>query len=410
MFAYERLLRYVTIHTTSNDASETRPSTRRQFDLANILVREMKQLGIADAWVDDKCYVYGSIPATPGYEGKVALGFIAHLDTSPDCSGVNVLPQVWKEYDGGVVHLKNNRVLDPRMFPHLKELKGRTLITSDGTTLLGADDKAGIAEIMTMAEQILSSNEPHGKICISFTPDEEIGGGAQEMDIETFGADYAFTVDGSAENEIEYENFNAAFAEFVVNGRSVHPGYAKDRMVNAGRVAAQITRMLPEAEVPEKTEGYEGFYHLTGISGNVESAKARYIVRDHDAGMYEARLATLRLIEKTLNETYGEGTVVLTIREQYRNMVEKIRPCMHLIENAKAAIRAVGEEPAEIPIRGGTDGAQLSWRGLPCPNLGTGGYAFHGPFEHITAEAMDTAVKILRGIVREYAESDLSGK
>ena len=395
MRAYERLLRYAAIHTTSNEESQTVPSTSCQFDLARALAGEMKDLGIGDARVDDKCYVYGTIPASEGYEKKTALGFIAHLDTSPDCSGENVRPRIWENYDGGEIRLENGRVLSPEMFPHLAGLKGRTLITSDGTTLLGADDKAGIAEIMTLAERLLRNEVPHGKICIAFTPDEEIGGGAQDLDLAAFGAEFGYTVDGGAENEIEYENFNAAGAEFRITGRSVHPGEAKNKMVNAALTAVQINQMLPAAEIPAKTDGYEGFFHLTGISGSVENAKVSYIVRDHSAERFEARLQTLRLIEKTVNETYGAGTAVLTIKEQYRNMIETIRPCMHLIENAKAAVEEAGQIPAEVPIRGGTDGAQLSFRGLPCPNLCTGSYNHHGPRELAVVEDMEKIVEIL---------------
>ena len=402
MRAYERLLKYVKIHTASDESTETVPSTDRQFDLAKLLAEEMKELGIEGARVDEKCYVYGTIPASAGCEGKPSIGFIAHMDTSPDCSGENVKPQIWENYDGGEIRLNNNRVISPEMFGHLEKLKGLTLITSDGTTLLGADDKAGIAEILTMAEHIIKEKLPHGKICIAFTPDEEIGGGAEDLDLEAFGADFGYTVDGGPENEIEYENFNAAAAEFVITGRSVHPGEAKGKMVNAALVASQIVRMLPEAEIPALTEGYEGFYHLTAISGNVETAKASFIIRDHSDTKFEAKLSTLKLIEKTLNEKYGAGTVALTIREQYRNMIEKIRPCMHLIENAKAAVESAGKQPVEVPIRGGTDGARLSFRGLPCPNLGTGGYAFHGPYEHITAEGMDFVTKVLLNIVERY--------
>lgn len=407
MRAYERLLNYVTVYTTSDESTGTTPSTQRQFDLAHLLTEEMKRMGIEDARTDELCYVYGTIPATPGYEDKTPLGFIAHMDTAPDCSGEGVKPMLWENYDGGDIVLKNNRVLSPEMFPELANLKGRTLITSDGTTLLGADDKAGIAEILTMAEALLTQDIPHGKICIAFTPDEEIGGGAEDLDIPRFGARYAYTVDGGAENEIEYENFNAAAGTFVITGRSVHPGEAKNKMVNAALAAAQINAMLPAMEIPACTEGREGFYHMTGISGNVENAKVSYIIRDHDSGIFEARKQTLRLIEKRLNEQYGEGTVKLTIKDQYPNMIEKIRPCMHLIDNAIAAVKAEGLEPATPPVRGGTDGARLSFRGLPCPNLGTGGYAFHGPYEHITVEGMDHVVQILLRIVKTYAQAEI---
>ena len=402
-------MKYVQIHTTSDPKGTTVPSTDRQFDLARALVDEMKEMGIADARVDEKCYVYGSIPASEGCENYPAMGFLAHLDTAPDFNGKNVKPQIIPVYDGGVVELGNSGLkLDPAMFPSLARLKGRTLITTDGTSLLGADDKAGIAAIMTAAETLLSREKwddaiPHGKVCLAFTPDEEIGGGAQELDLEAFGAKYAFTLDGEAENEVEYETFNAASAKFEVHGFSIHPGQAKDRMINAGLLAAQIVSMLPEKQTPRNTEGYEGFFHLMHISGNVENAEAHFIVRDHDRGIFEDRLETLRHIEKNMNETYGEGTVVLTIKEEYRNMAEKIKDHMHLIDNAKMVMKSFDLEPISHPVRGGTDGAQLSFRGLPCPNLGTGGYAFHGPYEHITVEGMDKVVDVILGIIYAYA-------
>ena len=405
MRAYERLLKYVVIHTTSDDNSETVPSTKRQFDLANALVEEMKNLGITDAAVDQHAYVTGHIPATPGYENAPKIGFIAHLDTAPDSSGENVKPCVHENYDGNDIEIGNGKILSTALFPHLKNLKGRTLITTDGSTLLGADDKAGIAEIMTMAESVIKDSVPHGAISLAFTPDEEIGHGAELLDIDAFGADFAYTVDGGAENEIEYENFDAAKAVFKINGISVHPGDAKNRMVNAALLACEIASMLPAAETPAHTEKREGFYHLTDISGDVEHAEISYIVRDHDQSLYEAKIKTLRLIEKTLNERYAPGTVVLTVTEQYKNMIDKIRPHMHIVETAKRCIVEQGMTPLEIPVRGGTDGAQLSFRGLPCPNLGLGGYGYHGPFEHITAEGMDTVVNILCGIVKSYAEN-----
>ena len=404
MRAYERLLNYVVIHTTSDESSETVPSTERQFDLAHKLRDEMAGLGIEDANVDANCYVMGHIPATPGCEDRPAIGFIAHLDTAPDSSGENVHPIVHKDYSGEDVELGNGRMLTKALFPHLSGLKGRTLITTDGSTLLGADDKAGIAEIITMAEEIIRSDVPHGRICIAFTPDEEIGHGAELLDLEKFGADFAYTVDGGPENEIEYENFNAAKAVFDIRGVSVHPGDAKNRMVNAALVACEISGMLPSAETPAHTEGREGFYHLTDINGNVENAVISYIIRDHDAGLFDAKIGTLRKIEKTINEKYGDGTVVLTVTDQYRNMIEKIRPHMHIVDTAKKCIFMQRLEVLDVPVRGGTDGAQLSYRGLPCPNLGTGGYAFHGPLEHITAEGMDTVVNILCQIVKEYAK------
>mgnify|MGYP004731437085 FL=1 len=408
MRAYERLLNYVKVYTTSDEEGQGIPSTERQFDLAMQLVDEMKTLGIDDARVDEHCYVYGTIPATPGYENRSAIGFIAHLDTAPDCSGEGVKPQVHEKYDGGEVALgESGKVLSPETFPHLKSLKGRTLITTDGTTLLGADDKAGIAEIMTLAQELLSSNIPHGKICIGFTPDEEIGGGAELLDIPAFGAEFAYTVDGGAENEIVYENFNACGAEFTVHGFNIHPGESKNKMINAALVAMEINSMLPAGETPRHTDMYEGFFHLTQMQGNVEEARLQYIIRDHSASHFEARQEMLQHIAKMINEKYGEGTVTLTIHQQYRNMAEKLTGCMHLIDFAKESIREQGMEPDTSPVRGGTDGAQLSFRGLPCPNLGTGGYAFHGYYEHITAEAMDMVVKVMTGIVSRYAQREI---
>ncbi len=406
MRAYERLLNYVRIWTTSDEDSETVPSSDRQLDLAKILVEEMKAMGVADARVDEKGYVYGSLKATEGMEDKPAIGFIAHMDTAPDFNGRDVKPQLIENYDGGDVCLGDSgRTLSVSDFPHLKELKGRTLITTDGTSLLGADDKAGIADIMTAIDEIIKENRPHGRLCIGFTPDEEVGKGADFFDVKGFGADFAYTVDGSKEGEIEYENFNASEAVFKVHGVNVHPGEAKNIMVNASLIAMEINKMLPDNETPRHTEGYEGFYHLTDMTGNVEHAELKYIVRDHDGKLFSDREERLRSIERLMNQKHGEGTVELEIRESYRNMKEKIEACMHLIENAKTSIKKEGIEPKVSPIRGGTDGARLSFMGLPCPNLGTGGYAFHGPFEHITVEGMDKAVNIIKNIVDIYARS-----
>ena len=405
MRAYERFLNYVKIHTTSDENSNTTPSTRRQFDLAEILAEEMKKLGVKDVRVDENCYVYGAIPATPGYEDKPAIGLIAHLDTAPDFCGEHVNPQIHRNYNGEDVTLGDSgKVLSVKTFPHLKELKGRTLITTDGTTLLGADDKAGIAEIMTVAEELLKGTMSHGKVCIAFTPDEEVGSGADKMDIPAFGAQYAYTADGGCENEIVYENFNASEAVFKIRGFNIHPGEARNKMINAALVGMEINSMLPNLETPAHTELYEGFFHLCEMEGTVENATLQYIIRDHSAASFEARENTLRHIEKIMNEKYGQGTVSLEIHEQYRNMIEKVAPCMQLVDYAKDAIRELGMEPNTDPIRGGTDGAQLSFRGLPCPNLGTGGYAFHGPYEHITAEGMDTAVHVMLGILKRFAQ------
>jgi len=405
MRAYERLLKYVRFDTKSSEESGTHPSTHSQLDLAKALAEEMIEIGCLGVTVTEKCYVYGYLAATWGYEDSARLGFIAHLDTSPDFSGNGVSPIITENYDGGELLLgESGLVLSPNMFPHLSGLVGRTLITTDGRTLLGADDKAGIAEIMTLIEALVTENIPHGELHFAFTPDEEIGEGADFFDVPFFSCDFAYTVDGGAEGSLEYENFNAASAKFAIKGTNVHPGSAKDVMVNASLVAVEINSMLPSAEIPSMTEGYEGFYHLTDMKGEVESAHLSYIVRDHDAKRFECKLSTLRHIEKIINEKYGGGTASLTIKEQYRNMKEMILPEMHLVENAKRAAQSLGITPSVEPIRGGTDGARLSFMGLPCPNLGTGGYAFHGPFEHITVEGMEFATEILKKLAVIYSE------
>ena len=404
MKAYERLLKYVQIDTPSNPAGESVPSSACQFDLAKVLVEELKAVGVENAEVDEKCYVYASIPATEGYENCKKLGFIAHMDTSPDFNGYGVKPQIIENYDGNDVTLgKSERVLKVKDFPELAHLKGRTLITTDGTSLLGADDKSGIAEIITLAEELIKNEIPHGKICIGFTPDEEIGSGADNFDVERFGADIAYTVDGGMEGEIEYENFNAAGATVTVHGNNVHPGMAKDIMVNSQLVAMEFNGMLPADETPATTEGYEGFFHLTNMEGNVECTKLHYIVREHDGEKYKERKALLEKITDQINEKYGAGTVELELKDQYFNMKEMIEPHFHLIENAKEAAKEVGLNPKVVPVRGGTDGARLSFMGLPCPNLGTGGFAFHGPYEHVTAEGMELCVEMMRKIVEKYS-------
>lgn len=405
MKAYERLLKYARIWTTSDEESETVPSSSRQFDLANLLLDELKELGIPEAELDDQCYLYAWIPATPGYESRPAVGLIAHMDTAVDFTGENVNPILIPEYDGGDVSLGNSgKVISVAEFPHLKELKGRTLITTDGTTLLGADDKAGIAEILTAAEEILAENMPHGKICIGFTPDEEIGRGADHFDVEKFGADYAFTLDGSREGEIQFENFNAATVRVTIHGVNVHTGSAKGILVNSQLLAMELQAMLPDDERPETTEGYEGFYHLVSMKGTVEKTQLKYLIRDHSRDIFEKRKETFHVLKKKLNDKYGEGTVEVEIQESYLNMREKIEPCMHLVETAEQAIVRAGLQPDISPIRGGTDGARLCYMGLPCPNLGTGGFAFHGPYEHITAEGMDSMVAVVKDILRSYAE------
>ena len=405
MRAYERFLNYVPVWTTSDGTSDTVPSADRERVLARMLVEEMKGLGIADARVDDKGYVYGHIPATPGCEDKPSLGLVAHMDTVADASGENIKPQIIENYDGKDVVLKGSGdILKVDEFPYLAELKGRTLITTDGTTLLGADDKAGIAEILTVAEEIIKEGLPHGKICIGFTPDEEIARGAKHFDVEGFGADYAYTLDGDEEGEIQFENFNASTAFITIHGVSVHTGSAKDVMVNSQTIATEIHQMLPVNERPETTEGYEGFYHLVSVQGNVTTTKMKYFIRDFDRRSFDARAQKLRDIAEEMNKKYGEGKVEVEIVESYYNMREKIEPCMQLIDYAKAAIEHAGITPIVSPVRGGTDGARLSFKGLPCPNLGTGGHAFHGVFEHITVEGMDKAVLIVKDIIRQFAE------
>lgn len=402
----QRFLRYVKVHTKSDHESTTVPTTARQFVLADMLADELRTMGCENVKRDECCYVYAEIPATKGFEDRPTLGFIAHMDTSPDFCGEGVSPQIIENYDGGDVRLGDSgRVLTTALFPHLPTLAGRTLITTDGNTLLGSDDKAGVSEIMALAERLIEEKIPHGSIVIGFTPDEEVGSGADHFDVEGFGADFAYTVDGGAEGSLEYENFNACGARFTVNGVNVHPGSAKNVMVNSILVAMEINSMLPAADIPALTEGYEGFFHATDIKGDVERAVIDYIIRDHDENMFEARKTILRHVEKTLNEKYGDGTVTLEIEEQYRNMKEQILPCMHLVDSAVEAAKRCGVPPVIEAIRGGTDGARLSYMGLPCPNLGTGGYAFHGPFEHVTVEGMQKQVEILCEIVKIYADA-----
>ncbi len=406
MKSYERLLKYVVVRTPSDENSQTVPSSSCQFDLAKLLLEELKELGVTDSYMDDKCFVYGKIPASKGCENCTKLGFIAHMDTVSDYCTHAIVPVVTENYNGKDFVLGNSgRSLTVKNFPHLPSLKGRTLITTDGTTVLGADDKAGIANIMTMVEKLMTEKIPHGPIRIAFTPDEEIGTGSHSFNVSDFDADFAYTVDGGPEGEIEYENFNACAAKFEIEGFSVHPGSSKDTMINASLVAMEINSLLPGADTPRDTEGYEGFYHLTGMNGDVTHAVLNYIVRDHSTAMFESRKETLRHIEKIMNEKWGEGTATLSIHDQYTNMAEIISSCMHLIDNAKKAAETVGLAPKVIPIRGGTDGAYLSFHGLPCPNLGTGGYAFHGPYEHITAEGMDLATATIIEIVKLYANA-----
>ena len=401
----ERLLKYVSYWTTSDEECRQIPSSERQFELGKVLEQELRDLGLEKVTLTDHCYVYGLLPATKGYADKPAVGFISHMDTTPDFSGKDVKPQIIPDYDGNDVLLKGSGAyLKVSDFPTLKTLKGRTLITTDGTTLLGADDKAGVSEIMTAVEQIITEKIPHGDIWIGFTPDEEVGSGADLFDLDYFKARFAYTVDGDYEGEVAYENFNAASASFEINGVNVHPGEAKDIMINAALVGCEIASLLPENETPAHTEGREGFYHLTDFSGDIAHAKVNYIVRDHDKATFEKRLDTLRGIEKKMNEKYHADTVKLNIQHSYSNMLEVIEKNEYVVAIAKKAIKNVGLEPVSRPVRGGTDGARLSFMGLPCPNLGTGGYGFHGPFEHISVEGMDTAVSVIKEIVKITAE------
>lgn len=402
MKVQDRLLKYVAYWTTSDESGSVIPSSEREFALGRELKQELEDLGLSRVILTDHCYVYGLLPATSGMEDRKAIGFIAHMDTAPDYSGENVKPQIIENYDGSDILLKgSNTYLKVSDFPTLETLTGRTLITTDGTTLLGADDKAGIAEIMTALEQIITEGTPHGDIWIGFTPDEEIGAGADLFDLDYFKADFAYTVDGDYEGEVAYENFNAASADFIIHGINVHPGEAKDIMVNAALLATEIVSRLPKAETPAHTEGREGFYHLTDMSGDVAFAKLSFIVRDHDKDIFESRLNLLRTIEVEMNQEYGAGTVELTITHSYENMLSVIEQHMDVIERAQNAIRESGLEPISRPVRGGTDGARLSFMGLPCPNLGTGGYGFHGPYEHISVEGMETAVRIIKSIATD---------
>lgn len=405
MKAYERLIKYAKIHTASRDEAATVPSTDIQFDLANELKKEMTEMGIKDVYVDEHAYVYGTIPATPGYKNKPCVGFLAHLDTIPDFSGENVKPRVISNYDGKDIVLgTSGRTITRQNFPHLNDLTGKTLVVTDGTTVLGADDKAGIAEIMTGAEELLKGNIKHGPVAIGFCPDEEVGHGAALMDLTRLGASVAYTLDGGDLGAIEFENFNAAAARIVFHGVNVHPGSAKDVMVNASLLAMEFNSMLPGYDIPSKTEGYEGFFHLIEMKGNVETAQLDYIIRDHDEHKFFARKETIIHIQKIMNEKYGEGTVEVFLKDQYRNMIEEINKKYEVVDKAFAATRACGIEPVAVPVRGGTDGAQLSYRGLPCPNLPTGSYGHHGPYEFAVAEEMESCVELMINIIKEFAK------
>ncbi|MBE5865019.1 MAG: peptidase T [Lachnospiraceae bacterium] len=404
----DRFMRYVQVDTQSDEESSTVPSTMKQHDLARILVQELKELGACEITYDEThCYVYASIEASKGYENSPVLGFIAHMDTLPAVTGANVQPRIVECYDGGdiVLNKELNIVMKTTDFPGLLKHVGKDLVVTDGTTLLGADDKAGIAEIMAMAEYLMKHPEiKHGKIRIGFTPDEEIGCGADYFDVELFGADYAYTVDGGPLGELEYENFNAAGAKLMIHGRSVHPGDAKDKMKNAILIAQEFQSLLPVEQNPMYTEGYEGFFHLDHISGTVEEAVAEYIIRDHDRTLFEEKKELFMSCADFLNRKYGAGTVVVEMKDSYYNMREVLEPHMHLIDRASESMRELGIEPVISPIRGGTDGARLSFMGLPCPNLCTGGENYHGRYEFACVQSMEAVVKLLTGIVQKYGE------
>ncbi len=403
MKTYERFLKYVAIPTMSDGDSETVPSTEKQLVLARLLCEELLALGLGDARVDGHGYVYATLPANTD-KAVSAIGLIAHMDTSDEASDTDIKPAI-VDYRGGdiVLNAEKNIVLSPADYPNLRKYEGKHLIVTDGTTLLGGDDKAGIAEIMTALEKIIESGIPHGKICIGFTPDEEIGRGADLFDLASFGADYAYTVDGGFLGELEYENFNAASAHLEFVGRAIHPGSAKGKMINAAAIACAFNAMLPADEVPERTEGYEGFHHLLDMSGSTETATLDYIIRDHDRAKFEAKKAQFEEIATSLNDTWGAGTVTLTLRDSYYNMKEMIEPHMYIIDRAKEAMEQMGITPRIIPIRGGTDGARLSFMGLPCPNLCTGGENAHSRFEYVCIESMESISDLLVKIIENNA-------
>ncbi len=410
----ENFLQYVKIDTQSSEESTSTPSTAKQHQLARLLERQLQEMGAEDITYDkEHCYLYASIPSTPGCEQAPVIGFIAHMDTAPAVTGEGVKSRIVEDYDGKdiVLHQEKQIVMKVKDFPELPSYQGKRLIVTDGTTLLGADDKAGVAEIMAMAEYLLQHKEiAHGRIRIGFTPDEEVGAGADHFDVTLFGADYAYTVDGGRLGELEYENFNAAGAKVIVHGRSVHPGEAKDKMRNAILLAQEFQAMLPVSENPMYTCGYEGFYHLDQLHGTVEEAIAEYIIRDHDREKFEKKKESFWQIGDFLNRKYGEGTFTIEMKDSYYNMKEMIEEHMHLVENARAAMEELEIHPVVVPIRGGTDGARLSFMGLPCPNLCTGGQNFHGCFEYACADEMEMIVRLLVRIAEKYgsASKDLT--
>ena len=398
----DRFISYVTIDTESDPNSDTCPSTEKQWDLANKLVDELKAMGMEDVTIDKHAYIMATLPSNVDHDVPT-IGFVSHFDTTPDYTGANVKPQIVPNYDGGDILLNRdeNIVLSPDYFEDLLLYKGQTLITTDGTTLLGADDKAGITEIMCAMEHLINNPEiKHGKIRVGFTPDEEIGRGAHKFDVEKFAADWAYTMDGSQVGELEYENFNAAGAKIKVNGKIVHPGYAKGKLINSMLIANEFIAALPEQEVPEKTEGYEGFFHLYGIEGKVEETNIGLIVRDHDMDKFQERKALLEKITADLNAKHGAGTVETVISDQYFNMKEKVVPVMHIVDIAEEAMKNLGITPLIKPIRGGTDGSQLSYMGLPCPNIFAGGHNFHGRYEYVPVESIKKAIDVIVEIVQ----------
>jgi len=402
----ERFLNYVKYDTKSNDESTTVPTTSNQLVLAKALAQELKQIGLQEVKLDDKGYVYATLPANVKKEIPT-IGFVAHMDTSPDMSGTNVNPQLVENYDGGEIVLNKEKqiILSPKQFPELNDYVGKTLITTDGTTLLGADDKAGVAEIVTAMEYLIQHPEiPHGTIKVGFTPDEEVGRGADHFDVKGFSADFAYTMDGGPIGELEYENFNAAGAKIRIQGRNVHPGTAKDKMVNSMLVANEFISLLPENETPAHTDGYEGFYHLIGMKGEVEETNLQYIIRDFDKETFEKRKKMMNKLVDEINQKYGQGTCMIEMKDQYYNMKEKIEPVKHIVDTAFEAMKKVGITPIVKPIRGGTDGARLSYMGLPTPNIFAGGHNFHGRYEYIPTFAMEKAVEVIIKIVELYAK------
>ena len=401
----DRFLKYVSFDTQSDENSTTFPSTDKQLVLLNFLADEMRTLGMEEVTVDKYGYAMGTIPASKGYENAPVIGFIAHVDTAPDMSGKDIRPRIIDEYDGSDIQLNGSLTMKVSDFPELKNFIGHTLIHTDGTTLLGADDKAGCAEIMTAAEYLMTHPEvKHGKIRIGFTPDEEIGRGVDYFDVAAFGADFAYTMDGSAEGELEYENFNAAAATIEIQGRNVHPGYAKNKMINAIQVACELNALVPTVERPEYTTGYEGFYHCVGFNGTVENAKISYIIRDHDSEKFEQKKVFIWSCVDLLQKKYGEGVLKLTLKDQYYNMRKMVEPHPHVIDKAVEAMRKADVEPIIKPIRGGTDGARLSFMGLPCPNIFAGGMNFHGKFEYCSLNTMQKATQVIINLAQLWAE------